>query len=1844
MRLLKLLEISRTILCFIISVLLTSSYGYTQVDLNRGLIAYYPFNGNSDDVSGKGNHGSLQNGVQLTTDRFGVPNSAYLFDGIDDYIRIPYSSELNPTNAMSIALYFNPYQNTVQTLIGKISYAQGIGTQFQLAMGFNQFPGVLYGLNPPGIGCAGQISLNSSYVSTGASTPVLNQWHCVVATFENGVQKIYLDGVLKQTGNAGFNSLNQCSNSDIQIGSWWTLDKQQFKGKIDDIRLYNKALSQDEVNALCLQITPAVQPMFTTPDTVCVNTPVSIINTSTGASSYYWNFCVADMANTTPQGVNLGNPNNLLSMPVFMDYVKVGENYYGFLTDLYPNRLVRLDFGKSLLNTPTAVDLGNFNGIIPINVEGIQMVFNEERWYAIIVGGSQLDRTGPRVLKVDFGGDITNLTPVATNWGNIGGLTYPTDLHVFKEGSNWYGFTVNSENNTITRFDFSSSFNNVPTAVNLGNLGELSYPTGIYVVNDNGYWRGFVTNAGTNSRTSGTYSLTRLDFGSSLLNTPVGVNMGNPGNMLQHPRDLTIMKMCNQIVGFAVNGHANNSNTIKINFNNDLSVTPTMSSLGNLGNSSFPHSISKLFRVNDEVYGFVTNVDNNTITRLRFSGCTNANMPNSQAKDPAPVLYNTPGTYSINLTVDDGLPTQAAFCKQVVVLPEPQKSPTKQVLICPGESVKIGSPVTGATYTWSTGALSDSILITTPGNYWVESKRFGCLVRDSFVASYKTINDINILNSDTTIFSGDRVQLNSSSISGIYSWSPATSLSCSDCSDPIASPQATTTYVLTDGNGSCANKDQITITVVDRVQSCSNWLKLTSQPSYVRVGDLDISGNKLTVEATFNRTAPWTGVDLYQGDLVSKHEDPRDCNYLLRPGSAEITTDRGYFKTPTICNIELNKTYHAAMVYDGTTLKFYRNGYLMSQIAASGNLILNDWQTQIGLYFGGVTQEQFIGYINEVKIWNIARTQAEIVSGMNKPIAAPQSTTGLLAYYTFDNLLNRQGNAAWNGRLASSASINQTNPNCTFVADSCSTNICTNLIKPEFSSAQDVCSPLQVNFNTSLKNVKSYLWTFGNGQTANTSGALATYPSYTTYPVKLVVQYENGCKDSVSKSVAVSMSHHPTLIDQSDTTICLGDSVLLSSTSPAAAYCWKDGISGSSMRKSSIKVIPAVSTTYTLNAQSLGTNLIVNGDFSSGSTGFSSDYTYSSTGYNAGVYYVGSDIKAWHSGMTPCSDHTSGGGNMLLVNGAEQQNVKVWSQTVAVMPNTNYAFTAWLQTITTTNLAEIQFSINGQLLDNIITANMTSCVWNQFSTAWNSGANTTATISIVNMNTGYSGNDFALDDLFFAPVLMRTDTLKVTVRQRPEINLGPDATICKDSTLQLNTNSAADALVKWSPALYLSDPDSQRPTTRPLQTITYVAEAATANGCSSKDTLTVSVLDKPVITLIPNATICQGESVMLSTQSTAATTFSWSPAIALSDPGAASPIASPVTPTTYFLTAGNAGCYTTGSVQVHVQPSPRITMISDTTVCANTAVQLYASGGTEYHWYPAAGLSSVSVAAPVATIAAGTRYTVRVKGANGCSATDSVQLSVFPKPSFKLTPLNPSLCQGDTMELRASGGDEYQWNADVLLSAPDADIALVNPTTTMQYKVVIRSNTCNVEDSLFTVVQVSPKPVASVKKSNDIDCSNFQAQLTASGGSHYEWFPIQGLSDPKVANPVATPSQTTTYQVKVANQQGCYSVDSITVKYDATGANRLFIASAFTPNHDGKNDCFGVRHWGSVKDFRLTIYNRWGEKVFTSNNPSDCWDGRYKGVDQPSGVFVYLIKGASICGEINKKGMVTLVR
>ena len=107
---------------------------------------------------------------------------------------------------------------------------------------------------------------------------------------------------------------------------------------------------------------------------------------------------------------------------------------------------------------------------------------------------------------------------------------------------------------------------------------------------------------------------------------------------------------------------------------------------------------------------------------------------------------------------------------------------------------------------------------------------------------------------------------------------------------------------------------------------------------------------------------------------------------------------------------------------------------------------------------------------------------------------------------------------------------------------------------------------------------------------------------------------------------------------------------------------------------------------------------------------------------------------------------------MMIVNGADVPNVNVWAMpvalsTVTVVPNTDYYFSAWVASAYSTSPAILNFSINGTLIGVPFTASTTTGLWQQFYAEWNSGANTTATLSLVNQNTAFDGNDFTFDDI-----------------------------------------------------------------------------------------------------------------------------------------------------------------------------------------------------------------------------------------------------------------------------------------------------------------------------------------------------------------------------------------------------------------------------------------------------------------------------------------------------------------
>jgi hypothetical protein len=170
--------------------------------------------------------------------------------------------------------------------------------------------------------------------------------------------------------------------------------------------------------------------------------------------------------------------------------------------------------------------------------------------------------------------------------------------------------------------------------------------------------------------------------------------------------------------------------------------------------------------------------------------------------------------------------------------------------------------------------------------------------------------------------------------------------------------------------------------------------------------------------------------------------------------------------------------------------------------------------------------------------------------------------------------------------------------------------------------------------------------------------------------------------------------------------------------------------------------------TLAATSSAFATSLLYNGDFSLGNAGFASSYAYApGSCWAEGSYDVVSSAHDCQSMWASFGDHTTGTGSMLVVNGARISGMEVWSETVAVLANTDYVFSGWVSSVFSANPAILQLTADGTSLGLILAPAVGS--WQSFQYTWNSGANTTATLGIVDQNVNWYGNDFALDDLAF---------------------------------------------------------------------------------------------------------------------------------------------------------------------------------------------------------------------------------------------------------------------------------------------------------------------------------------------------------------------------------------------------------------------------------------------------------------------------------------------------------------
>ena len=493
----------------------------------------------------------------------------------------------------------------------------------------------------------------------------------------------------------------------------------------------------------------------------------------------------------------------------------------------------------------------------------------------------------------------------------------------------------------------------------------------------------------------------------------------------------------------------------------------------------------------------------------------------------------------------------------------------------------------------------------------------------------------------------------------------------------------------------------------------------------------------------------------------------------------------------------------------------------------------------------------------------------------------------------------------------------------------------------------------------------------------------------------------------------------------------------------------------------------------------------------------------------------------------------------------------------------------------------------------------------------------------------------------------------VTVQVRPDsvpnILISNDTLICANDATQIFVSGGDDAFgYEWdiaSPGL--SCYNCINPIASPSVDMTYQVTVTNLSGCSSTDTVRISIQNEFQTFAGPDRTICLGDTIHLQTQ--IGNNPTWLNTENLSCTFCPNPIASPTEDISYVVrVVTDFGCEIFDSVNVKVLSELDIDAGDAMGICEGQTVQLTGFGDGVPTWSPAGSLSNELIFNPIASPTTPTTYYLSVESGD-CILTDSVSVDILQKTEIEL--LDVTICEGEAIALQPIGfADMYNWSPSTGITSTTSETPLASPNETTEYTIIASLGTCE-PDTASAFVNVIPKPivnVASVYRFFPGENVLLDAEVLGTGNYAYQWVPAIGLSCTDCPNPIATGDSTRTYTVFITDiDTDCsLSKEVQLVLENECYADLIAVPNGFTPNEDGNNDELQM-YSGTVDEIEyFRVFNRWGAVVYESNDRFFSWDGEYNGQKLPSGVYIYLL--AAKCrldgSTILKKGDITIYR
>ena len=641
----------------------------------------------------------------------------------------------------------------------------------------------------------------------------------------------------------------------------------------------------------------------------------------------------------------------------------------------------------------------------------------------------------------------------------------------------------------------------------------------------------------------------------------------------------------------------------------------------------------------------------------------------------------------------------------------------------------------------------------------------------------------------------------------------------------------------------------------------------------------------------------------------------------------------------------------------------------------------------------------------------------------------------------------------------------------------------------------------------------------------------------------------------------------PYLKVSNDTVVCVNEMVDL--TASTNGYLKWSEPAGFESSDPVITVQADIERTYLAESFFLESNLLINSSFEDtpSNSGFTSNYTPMAENTLAEGSYVITDNanKGWNNPHLIIGDHTTGTGNMMVIDGLNQPGDTLYKQKVDVDAGKSYIFSFWGINVDNVppspNPARLELLVNNQSLGEFT---LKELEWRIKFAFWRATLTGTVEVSIINRETLINGNDFAIDDLKFGTI--GNCQLQKTVKVTPitgdivaDISISPeDTSFCEESPVTYRLVRSSGLGTEPSYQWYVN---SELQPGEEFETFNYKSKnesdtikliaVSDIQNCISKvsDTATAIVTTFPPVnlTLDPITPICEGDTAQIKiTPDKTLNRITWLGEVTtLTSSNTLDTRAFPENDSHYkVVVVDEDGCKDSLDVSVFVKSLPLLELNPDTMICANEPVQLTVTSTNKeiqsVLWQNhESTIDDVSSVTPIVTPAETSTYAVTVTDDDNCVNSDSIEVVVTPFPIIDAGE-DKKICRGDSIKLLATGATTYSWSPATFLSATDIADPQTKPADSITYIVKGTTDGCGSTDTVFValneLIDLNMEPVPSI-------CVGDTAQLlikTQKTLSTIIWTgDVASLTSTSIENPLAFPQVGANYKVNVVDSEGC---------------------------------------------------------------------------------------------------------